>query len=109
MSLNHHEKIKMFSDLAYSLCKKFGMNPYVVFLFPRRNVIFIQGDEYSKSIEEKLIENKFKFVGYFTDDSNRAIFKDYETNLNGIRITFTLVSRKAITYQELHEKNNIEK
>ena len=94
MSLNHYEKIKMLSDLAYSLCKKFEMNPYVVSLYPKRNVILIQGDEYSKLTEEKLIENKFKFVGHFTDDSNKSIFKDYETNFNGIRITFTLVSKK---------------
>jgi len=39
MSTNH-ERIKMLSNLAYSLCKKFEMNPYVVSLYPGRNPFF---------------------------------------------------------------------
>ena len=88
------EKVKILSDLARVLCRKFEMNPYVISIYPRRNEISIQGDEYSESTEEKLIEDGYKLDSKFTDDSNKHLFKDYEKILDGIKISFTLVSEK---------------
>jgi len=91
MSLNYHERIKMLSDLAYSLCKKFEMNPYAISLYPNRMEINIQGN-YLSNIEEKLTSNGYKLIRQF--DSHEKLFKDFAKNIDGIEVEFTLVINK---------------
>ena len=57
----NHERIKMLSNLAYSLCKKFEMNPYVVSLYPEKPEITIQGKHSSKT-EEKLTREGYELI-----------------------------------------------
>jgi len=89
MSTNH-EKIKMLSNLAYSLCKKFETNPYVVSLYPETLEITIQGKHTSRT-EEKLIRNGYKLIRQFESDNGRDLFKDFMKKIENIEVTFTLV------------------
>jgi len=89
MSTNH-EKIKMLSNLAYSLCKKFETNPYVVSLYPETLEITIQG-KYTSRTEEKLIRNGYKLIRQFESDNGRDLFKDFMKKIENIEVTFTLV------------------
>jgi len=93
MSLNYHERIKMLSDLAYSLCKKFEMNPYVVSLYPETLEITIQGKHTSRT-EEKLTRNGYKLIRQFESDNGWDLFKDFMKKIDGIEVTFTLVIEK---------------
>ena len=88
MSLNYHERIKMLSDLAYSLCKKFEMNPYAITLFPNSNQIHIQG-HYLSEIEKKLIEDGYELEKQFTSEDG-SLFRDFRKYIDNIEISFTL-------------------
>ncbi len=90
MSLNYHERIKMLSNLAYSLCKKFEMNPYVVSLYPEKPEITIQG-KHSSKIEEKLTREGYELIRQFESDNGQDLFKDFMKKIDNIEITFTLV------------------
>jgi len=93
MSLNYHERIKMLSDLACSLCKKLKMNPYAITFYPNHNQIYIQGN-YLPEIEEKLIEDGYKLDKQFVSEDG-SLFRDFKKHIDNIEISFTLEKEKT--------------